>query len=65
MTIEGRSNVVPMMTLLAIRFGSDYSDIRIISIFTMKKALSFQGFFICKKMGIKKKMTPTECQQKK
>jgi len=32
MTIEGRSNVVPMMTLLAIRFGSDYSDIRIISI---------------------------------
>ena len=32
MTMEGRSNVVPMMTLLAIRFGSDYSDIRIISI---------------------------------
>ena len=32
MKIEGRSNVVLMMTLLAIRFGSDYSDIRIISI---------------------------------
>ena len=32
MTIEGRSNVVPMMTLLAIRFGSDYSDKWIISI---------------------------------
>ena len=32
MTIEGRSNVVPMMTLLAIRFGSGYSDKRIISI---------------------------------
>ena len=31
MTMEGRSNVVPMMTLLAIRFGSDYSDIWIIS----------------------------------
>ena len=33
MTIEGRSNVVPMMTLLAIRFGSAYSDKWIISIF--------------------------------
>jgi len=32
MTIEGRNNVVPMMTLLAIRFGSDYSDKWIISI---------------------------------
>ena len=32
MTIEGRSNVVPMMTLLAIRFGSAYSDKWIISI---------------------------------
>ena len=32
MTMEGRSNVVPMMTLLAIRFGSDYSDKWIISI---------------------------------
>ena len=31
MTIEGRSNVVPMMTLLAIRFGSAYSDKWIIS----------------------------------
>ena len=32
MTIEGRSNVVPMMTLLAIRFTGDYSDTLIISI---------------------------------
>ena len=32
MTMEGRSNVVPMMTLLAIRFGSAYSDKWIISI---------------------------------
>ena len=32
MTIEGRSNVVPMMTLLGIRFTGDYSDTLIISI---------------------------------
>ena len=32
MTTEGRSNVVPMMTLLAIRFGSAYRDKWIISI---------------------------------
>ena len=32
MTIEGRSNVVLMMTLLALRFTGDYSDTLIISI---------------------------------
>ena len=32
MTIEGRSNVVPMMTLLALRFGLEKRHIWIISI---------------------------------
>ena len=32
MTIKGRSNVRPMMASLGLRFGSDDSDIRIISI---------------------------------
>ena len=32
MTIEGRSNVEPVMTLLVIRFTGGYSDILIISI---------------------------------
>ena len=32
MTIEGRSNIQPMMASLGLRFGSDDRDIRIISI---------------------------------